>query len=97
MAGTATIPVEDGGSQAVTFDRAVFAEERRVLGLALRLTGNAADAQDIAQEAFLRLHRNWAAVGQEPGVVAAWLRRVTVKLCMDAGRRARARRVVPTG
>lgn len=58
---------------------------RRVLQLAHRLTGNPHDAEDIAQEVFLRLHRQ---ISKEGGELepAKWLYRVTVNLCYDYGR-----------
>jgi RNA polymerase sigma-70 factor (ECF subfamily) len=51
--------------------------ERQVLGVALRLLGHREDAQDVAQEVFLRRHRHLGRVekGTDPG---AWLYRVTV-------------------
>ena len=75
-------------------DVAAFAQlirlhERRVLGVAFRLTGNLADAQDAAQEVFMRLHRNLASI---PGSdsVAPWLYRVTVNACFDMRRRSKS-------
>lgn len=61
----------------------------RVFGHALRLTGNRSDAEDITQEALLRLWR--IAPDWRPGEarVSTWLYRVTGNLCID---RARARR-----
>lgn len=61
----------------------------RVFGHALRLTGNRAEAEDITQEALLRLWRQ--APDWRPGEarVSTWLYRVTGNLCID---RARARR-----
>ena len=74
------------------FERLMCAHERQVLGVALRLTGNLADAQDAAQEVFLRLHRSRSSLGEDVG---GWLYRVTVNVCADFGRRRRVRTVVP--
>jgi RNA polymerase sigma factor (sigma-70 family) len=55
--------------------------------VAYRMLGSAAEAEDIAQEAMLRLWDSaprWQAKG--PGV-AAWLRRVATNLCLDRLRR----------
>ena len=54
--------------------------------LAYALSGNRAGAEDIAQEAFLRAHRDWQRVGryQHPG---AWVRRVAANLATSAVRR----------
>ena len=50
-----------------------------VYNLALRLSGNAADAQDIAQDAFIRALRGLASFreGSAPGT---WLYRITVNV-----------------
>jgi RNA polymerase sigma-70 factor, ECF subfamily len=48
-----------------------------VFRTAWRMLGSAADAEDIAQEVFLRVH------SQSGEVTAAWIYRVTVNLCLD--------------
>lgn len=62
--------------------------------LAYALSGNRAGA-DIAQEAFLRAHRDWHRVGryQYPG---AWVRRAAVNLAASAVRRRRSPRCGPS-
>ena len=42
------------------FEELVRTQQHRVYGLALRMLGNTAEAQDVAQEAFLRAHRGLA-------------------------------------
>lgn len=61
-------------------------EYRGAVELAYALSGNRAGAEDIAQEAFLRAHRDWPRVDgyQYPG---AWVRRVAVNLATSAVRR----------
>lgn len=68
------------------FERLLRQHERLVLATALRLLGNLEDAQDAAQEVFLKLHRNLAKV-QLSGNLTAWLYRVTVNVCHDHHRR----------
>jgi RNA polymerase sigma-70 factor, ECF subfamily len=65
----------------------------RVHGLAARMLGDPAEAEDVAQEAMLRLWR--IAPRWQPGraQVSTWLYRVTVNLCID--RQRRRRRVTP--
>ena len=75
----------DGG-RILDFEQLMRLHETRVLRIAWRITGNLADAQDVAQEAFLRLHKNIKAFS-EPEMVLPWLRRVTVNLCIDQKRR----------
>jgi RNA polymerase sigma-70 factor (ECF subfamily) len=83
---------------AITGDRAAFGEivvrhERRVLTLAFRLLGTIEDAQDAAQEVFLRtfkyLRRFDASRPLEP-----WLVRTTVNVCHGLGRKRRQQRRV---
>lgn len=71
-------------------DRAAFEllmrrHERMVLVTALRLLGNFTDAQDAAQEVFLRLYRGLARVNSQN--LAGWLYRVTVNVCHDMHRK----------
>src|SRR3970282_122896 len=63
------------------------AQRRRLWGLAYRLTGSAEDAEDVVQEAFVRL------LAQPPPLDAAGprLARVTPPLAIDALRRRRRR------
>ncbi|WP_431858128.1 RNA polymerase sigma factor [Azospirillum sp.] len=59
----------------------------RAVALAQRLTGNASDADEIAQDAFLRV---WQHAGRwEPGRArfATWLYRIVVNLAIDRKRR----------
>lgn len=63
----------------------------RAYGLALRLTGDGAEAEDITQEAMVRLWR--MAPDWEPGTarVSTWVYRVVTNLCLDHKRRRRGR------
>ena len=78
-------------ADADEFENLMRAHERQVLGVALRLTGNLADAQDVAQEVFFRLHRSRASLREEVG---GWLYRVTVNACADLARRRKVRPMV---
>lgn len=62
------------------FERLVRLHERMVLGVAYRLLGRMEDAQDAAQEVFLRLFQKR---GQIQGDPKPWLYRVTVNVCND--------------
>jgi len=72
------------------FDQLMRANEKQVLGTALRLLGNLEDAQDAAQESFLRLYKS---LNRLPDIqeIRSWLYRVTVNVCNDM-HRARRRR-----
>jgi len=61
-----------------------------VTRFAFRMLGNAAEAEDVAQETFIRLWRQ-AATWEPRAKVSTWLHRVAHNLCID---RIRARREV---
>lgn len=66
----------------------------RARALALRLTQNTADADDLVQEAFTRAFAA-AARWQAQGIrFSTWLHRVVVNLAADEGRKRRVRRSV---
>ncbi|MCC7267935.1 MAG: RNA polymerase sigma factor [Caulobacteraceae bacterium] len=67
----------------------VAAKLPRVLALAARTLGDAAEAEDVAQEAFERVWRH--ARRWRPGGARfdTWLHRVTLNLCYDRLRRRR--------
>jgi RNA polymerase sigma-70 factor (ECF subfamily) len=56
--------------------------ERLVLSVALRLTGNLEDAQDVSQEVFLKLYKNLHKVEASTNF-SGWLYRVTANACHD--------------
>jgi RNA polymerase sigma-70 factor (ECF subfamily) len=63
---------------------------RRLYNLALRLLGNAADAEDAVQDAFLLAHRRLDSFRGEASL-GTWLYRLGMNLCVDRlrGRAAR--------
>jgi RNA polymerase sigma-70 factor (ECF subfamily) len=64
-------------------------EYRSVLAIIYGLSGNRWVAEDLAQEAFLRVHRDWGRVaGMESPT--GWVRRVAVNLVKSRGRRLRS-------
>src|SRR5689334_14922251 len=77
-------------SGGVTFDR-VFVELRPAMfALAYRITGNRADAEEIVQDAFVRLHN---AVPEEAvRSLKAYLATITARLSLNRLRDQRTRR-----
>ena len=73
------------GDAVVSFE----AERRRLFGLAYRLLGSAADAEDVLQDAFLRWSAADRAAVAEP---AAWLTTTVTNLCLTFLSSARQRR-----
>lgn len=69
-----------------------FEEQRpRLLRLAYRMLGSLTEAEDVVQEAYVRLHQALAD-GVEVGSPAAYLTTITTRLAIDELRSARARR-----
>ena len=64
------------------FEELVRTQQHRVYGLALRMLGNPAEAQDIAQEAFLRAHRGLAEFRGEARL-STWLYAIVSRLCLN--------------
>ncbi|QYJ03351.1 sigma-70 family RNA polymerase sigma factor [Nocardioides panacisoli] len=67
------------------------AERPRLTGIATKVLGDAAGAEDVVQQAWLRLERAERG-GAEIDSLPAWLTTVTTRLCLD---RLRARTPVP--
>ena len=77
----------NGDSQAA---RALAARlTPRILGFATRMLGDRAEAEDVAQEAMLRLWRQAPKWRQGEAKVTTWLYRVVSNLCVDRLRKTR--------
>lgn len=68
----------------------VARHQARVLSLARRFLGNDALAEDVAQDAFLRVWRG-ATTYTPSAQFGTWLYRIVANLCWDLRRRARLR------
>lgn len=69
---------------------AVFNEHRpRLYGIAYRMLGSKADAEDMVQEAYIRWHRTMIDQVRSPN---AWLVTTITRLCIDRLRSARTER-----
>lgn len=75
------------------FPALVRAHQSMVFGLACRFLRDRTTAEELAQDVFLRLHRNLDRV--DPERVVPWLRRVTANRCIDEARRRKRRPEVP--
>ncbi|MBR7620671.1 RNA polymerase sigma factor SigJ [Phenylobacterium sp. 20VBR1] len=69
------------------------AQRPRLTRLAYRMLGSVAEAQDVVQDAWLR----WMRAGEEVADPAAWLVRVTSRLCIDRLRAAKTQRAAYRG
>src|SRR5437762_10806874 len=63
----------------------------RVLSLATRMLGDAAEAEDVAQETFVRIWRHASSWRRGHARFDTWIHRVALNLCYDRLRRRRER------
>ena len=83
--------VQAGETEA--FEDLVRAHEKTVYNLALRMTGNPQDAEDMAQEAFLKAYRSLPEFRGE-SKFSVWLYRIVSNVCLDHLRRQSRRPAV---
>lgn len=99
MTDGAACSVCDSLARARAGDAAAFADLVRrhqcmVYSLALRMLADRHKAEDVAQEAFLQLHRKLALVQSDVHLLF-WLRQVATRLAIDRLRREPRYEVVP--
>jgi len=84
-AGTARFDASGDRSDMPTWSELVAQHGDRVYRLAFRLCGNAHDAEDITQEAFIRVFRSLDRY--KPGTFEGWMHRIVTNLFLDMARR----------
>lgn len=88
------------GGDGAAFETLVLKYQDRVYGLALRLTGRPEEAEDVAQEAFLRAYKGLASFGGRSSFYT-WLFRITFNAAhsetRSLGRRHAREKVLPMG
>jgi RNA polymerase sigma-70 factor (ECF subfamily) len=75
------------GGDRSAFDRLSRRHLDRAYGVALRMTGSRADAEDVVQDVFLRLWQRPEAWRPGQAQFSTWLYRVVVNRCLDLKRR----------
>jgi RNA polymerase sigma-70 factor (ECF subfamily) len=81
--------------QEAGFGARVAENQRRVFQIAYGILGNAADAEDVAQEAFLRAYRKFTSL-REAEKFRAWVNRIVFRLALNRQRGMRRRLVRET-
>jgi RNA polymerase sigma-70 factor (ECF subfamily) len=74
-----------------TFEALYTSHGARMKSLAFNMLGNASDAEDAVQEAFLRAYRNRRQF-RHGASLWTWVCRILINTCYDIGRRRAARR-----
>lgn len=65
------------------FEQLVAQYKGRVFATTYRIMGNRQEAEDQAQETFIKVYRNIRGL-QEPATLPAWITRIAINTCMDA-------------
>lgn len=76
---------QDPAWVAPTWEQLVRDHSDRVYRLALRLTGNRPDAEDLTQDVFVKVFKSIHDF--QPGTLNGWLHRITTNLYIDGARR----------
>ena len=83
------------GGERAAFDELVVRHREQVCATAYRMVGNAETAEEIAQEAFIRVFRGLGKFRQKAHF-KTWLYRITMNLCYDEfSRRKKATELDP--
>ncbi len=82
-ADEAVLVAEAGGGDGRAFRLLMERHLSSIVSVARRMLRDDAEAEDVAQEAFLRLWRSSATLEIGPAGIRPWLRRVVSNLCLD--------------
>lgn len=88
MAGacvTALIAKAEAHGSETGFGERIAENQRRVFQIAYSVLGNAADAEDVAQEAFLRAYQKFASL-REAEKFRGWVNRIVFRLALNRKR-----------
>jgi RNA polymerase sigma-70 factor, ECF subfamily len=77
-------------TESTNFETFMRAYQNMVFSTAVRMLGNDAEAEDIAQEVFLKAYERFQELSQSP-TVGGWLKTVTTNLCLNHLTRYRKR------
>lgn len=75
------------------WEEIVRLHNRRIYNLCYRFTNSPDDAQDLAQDVFIRVYRTLASYDVEKGAFATWVTTLTRNLLVDHFRRSKQDRV----
>jgi RNA polymerase sigma-70 factor (ECF subfamily) len=81
----------DGDSSA--WSELVAGQQRRVYALCYRFTGSSPDAEDLAQDVFIKVYANLRSFDLGKGSFHTWITTLTRNLLVDHFRRSRQQRV----
>lgn len=88
----ALIAKAEAGQPAVGFGERIVENQRRVFQIAYSVLGNSADAEEVAQETFLRAFQNFDSL-REAEKFRGWVNRIAFRLALNRKRGYRRRLV----
>jgi RNA polymerase sigma-70 factor (ECF subfamily) len=80
----------DAKERDAGFGARVAENQRRIFHIAYGILGNRADAEDVAQEAFLRAYQKFSSL-RESAKFRAWVNRIAFRLALNRQRGLRRR------
>lgn len=93
MDGTGLLVKKAKENDLYAFEELVRIHQNRIYTLCLQLSGNRDNAQDLAQEAFIRAYRALGSFRNEADF-GTWLHRIAVNVCLNSRRRNGGRQTV---
>jgi RNA polymerase sigma-70 factor (ECF subfamily) len=74
---------------AEAWEEIVRQYNRRIYSVCYRFTGSAGDAEDLAQEVFIKLYRSMGSYSSEKGAFSTWVMTMTRNLLVDHFRKTK--------
>ncbi len=78
---------------AEAWEEIVRQYNRRIYNVCYRFTGSANDAEDLAQEVFIKMYRTLSSYSPEKGAFSTWIMTMTRNLLVDHFRKSKQDRV----
>ena len=78
---------------AAAWEEIVQRYHRRIYNICYRFSGSADDAQDLTQEAFIKMYRTLSSYDVERGAFMTWVTTITRNLLVDHFRRSKQERL----
>ena len=75
------------------FEMLIEAYQKKIFNLAFRMMGNYDDANDLAQEALIRIYKSISNF-KEQSSLSTWIYRITTNVCLDEIRKKKNRKVL---
>ena len=85
-----SLVLQSRNGDLTAFEALIRAHQRMIHALTFRMTGSMADAEDLAQEAFIRAYQQLDSY-QGAAKFSSWLYRIAVNVCLNWHQRERRR------